>query len=339
MPFEPTGGARAKSAEVGIVIIGRNEGRRLIGCLASARTQVQNLVYVDLGSTDGSPAAAERMGVTVVRLDMSEPFTAARGRNAGYATLKAMKPDICYVQFVDGDCELVPGWLDAAFEFLEKWNEVAVVCGRRRERHPQQSIYNRLCDIEWDTPVGQAVACGGDAMMRAAAFETVGGFRAELVAGEEPELCLRLRQAGWKIWRIDAEMTLHDASMLRFGQCWRRAVRCGQSDAEISWNDSHRSVWVREKRALVASLAWSGILPLTIGIGSFFYPAALAGVLLYPLQVCRIALLRGPKSADAWAYGLFMVLLKFATFQGNIIYYLHHLRGKPIELIEYKQTR
>jgi hypothetical protein len=92
---------------------------------------------------------------------MSQPFTAARGRNAGFAALKAMKRDIRYVQFVDGDCEVVPGWLDAAFVFLENWNEVAVVCGRRRERYPERSVYNRLCDIEWDTPVGQAAACGG----------------------------------------------------------------------------------------------------------------------------------------------------------------------------------
>ena len=42
------------------------------------------------------------------------------------------------------------------------------------------------------------------------------GFNATLIAGEEPELCLRLRQKGWEIWRLDAEMTLHDAAMTKF---------------------------------------------------------------------------------------------------------------------------
>ena len=37
--------------------------------------------------------------------------------------------------------------------------------------------------------------------MRVEAFEAVGGYRAQLIAGEEPELCVRLREIGWKIWR------------------------------------------------------------------------------------------------------------------------------------------
>jgi molybdopterin molybdotransferase len=41
-----------------------------------------------------------------------------------------------------------------------------------------------LCDIEWDTPVGEARACGGIALMRVAAFERAQGFRAEPVLGK-----------------------------------------------------------------------------------------------------------------------------------------------------------
>lgn len=47
---------------VGAVIIGRNEGARLVACLASFPGWVRPLVYVDSGSTDGSVAAARAAG-------------------------------------------------------------------------------------------------------------------------------------------------------------------------------------------------------------------------------------------------------------------------------------
>jgi hypothetical protein len=123
-----------------------------------------------------------------------------------------MKPDLRFVQFIDGDCSLAPEWLEKARAFIGQRNDIAIVCGRRRERHPDASFYNQLCDLEWDTPIGEASACGGDALVRLEAFELVGGFRAQLIAGEEPEL--------WRIWRLDAEMTEHDALITRFKQWW-----------------------------------------------------------------------------------------------------------------------
>ena len=162
----------------------------------------------------------------MVELDLSRPFTAARARNAGFARLEEIDADIRFVQFIDGDCELVDGWLAKAGRVLEERPEVAVVCGRRRERFPERSIYNRLADIEWNSPLGEVKYCGGDAMVRVEAFRQVGGFNPDLIAGEEPELCVRLRQNGGVILRIDAEMTLHDMAMTRFGQWWKRRPGC-----------------------------------------------------------------------------------------------------------------
>src|SRR4029078_12585403 len=180
------------SNELGIVVIGRNEASRLVNCLNSVKRQTNaEVIYVDSGSTDDSPAAAVHLGTKVVNLDISPRFSAARARNEGFAALVELNPNVRFVQFVDGDCELVPGWLEAALEFFARLNDGAVVCGRRRERHPETSIYNRLCDIEWNTPIGEATACGGDAMIRSDAFKSIGGFRSMLIAGEEPELCLR----------------------------------------------------------------------------------------------------------------------------------------------------
>jgi GT2 family glycosyltransferase len=136
-------------------------------------------------------------------------------------------PGLEFVQFIDGDCEIRTDWGRHAVDALKADDSLAVVCGRRRERRPDASIYNQLCDIEWDTGVGEALACGGDAMMRVRAFRGVGGFDPTVIAGEEPELCVRLRRDGWKIRRIDAEMTLHDADITHFSQWWKRARRSG----------------------------------------------------------------------------------------------------------------
>src|SRR6185437_14029394 len=222
------------SDEIGIVVIGRNEGQRLVSCLQSLRSSPHKVVYVDLGSTDGSASVAAELGAYVVHLDPTRPFTAARARNEGVASLNEISPDIKFVQFVDGDCDVDRGWIDTATVFLQSHPDVAVVCGRRRERFPDKSIFIALADIEWNTPCGEAASCGGDSMMRVDAFDTVGGFSPKLIAGEEPELCARLRERAWKIWRLDADMTRHDINLTRFSQWWRRIVRSGYGYAELS---------------------------------------------------------------------------------------------------------
>jgi glycosyltransferase involved in cell wall biosynthesis len=320
---------------IGVVTIGRNEGERLIACLVSVKSQASHIVYVDSGSTDGSATAAERLGASVVRLDLTRPFTAARARNEGFANLKARKPGIRFVQFIDGDCVLVQGWLDTAVAFMEQRKDIAVVCGRRREQHPTASIYNQLCDFEWDTPIGETLASGGDALVRVDAFEAVGGYQPQLIAGEEPELCVRLRELGWKIWRIDADMTRHDAAMKRFGQWWVRTVRGGYAFAEVSrlHRTSPFGIW---KRETARTVFWGGLLPVTIGLGALIHPAALAGALAYFLQICRVAFARGPRYFQSWTCALFTMLAKFAEFQGIMKYCWAQWYHRTGTLIEYK---
>ena len=247
--------------DVGVVAIGRNEGERLRRCLASLAGTVTRIVYVDSGSTDGSVEMARGLGAEVVELDRAVPFTAARARNAGLARLVQVAPDLSLVQFVDGDCEVAAGWIDAAMGSLREQPAVAVVCGRRRERDPGASPFNRLCDMEWDTPLGFADACGGDALMRVEPVRAAGGYDESLIAGEEPDLCLRLRRGGWRILRIDAEMTLHDAAMTRVRQWWRRTMRGGYAYAEgaARHGGGPERYWVREVRS---NWLWGLALPV-----------------------------------------------------------------------------
>lgn len=324
------------SPRIGIVVIGRNEGGRLAACLASLGGMSARTVYVDSGSTDGSVEKAQAMGALTVRLDMSVPFTAARARNAGFDALETAFPDADYVQFVDGDCTLESAWLSRAEAFLQAHEDMAVVCGRRRERHPERSVYNRLCDLEWDTPVGEATECGGDALIRIAAFRDVGGYADDLIAGEEPEMCVRLRARGWRIWRLDAEMTLHDANMLHFGQWWRRAMRAGHAFAQVSSRHaaSPFGIWKRNARR---ALLWGGLLPALILLAAILiHPALLLFFLIYPVQVVRMALRSGPRNRDSWIYAAFAVLAKFPEMQGAARFYINRVLKRANTLIEYK---
>ena len=319
---------------LGIVAIGRNEGERLRACLASLPPRATR-VYVDSGSTDGSVAAARAAGAEVVELPAGTPFTAALARNAGWARLDPQR--IAFVQMIDGDCALAPGWLDAATSALIADPGLAVVFGRRRERFPQASVYNRLCDDEWNVPVAEARSCGGDALFRLSALGAAGGYTDTMIAGEEPDLCLRLRAAGWRIRRIDAEMTAHDAAMTRFGQWWRRSVRAGHAFAELAWRNRGRAdpAW---RRALASSLGWAIGLPLAIVLlVALGFPIAGLLVLIYPLQVARLT---WKGRALGWPFAAqragFLLLSRFSQTIGAASFVWRRATGARPKLIEYK---
>lgn len=317
--------------DVGAVVIGRNEGERLRLCLQSLVPLDRRVVYVDSGSTDHSIDIARDQGVEILELDSRNGFTAARARNAGLDRLSEIASGLSFVQFVDGDCEVRGNWLAEGAAFLRSNPDVAVVCGRRRERNPQMSLWNRLIDREWDTPIGSARACGGDAMMRLDALREVGGFDGNLIAGEEPELCFRLRAAGWKIWRLDAEMTIHDAAMTRFGQWWKRSKRAGFAYAEGAHmhGRSGERYNVRETRR---ALLWGAALPFVAVLGAVLYhPGVLAILLAWPAQMARLTI-KGEDPARA----LFLTLGKFPEAQGVVAFYLASFFGRRRGLIEYK---
>ncbi|MFN0132401.1 MAG: glycosyltransferase [Phycisphaerales bacterium] len=328
-------------AQLGFVAIGRNEGERLGRCLASLRTIGAPIVYVDSGSTDGSVDRARAADASVVELPTDQPFTAARARNAGFERLIAEYPLLPLVHFIDGDCELVPGWIDGALAALAESPTLGVVCGRRVERTPDASIYNRLCDIEWDTPVGPAKACGGDALFRVLAFVQVGGFNPAVIAGEEPELCVRLRAAGWGVRRIGHDMTLHDAAITRFSQWWRRTVRAGHAYAQgaaLHGKPPERH-GVRELRSM---LAWSlGPPALALALA---WPTRGLSLLVLPLaygalfvRVARGQRRLGRSAPHARLYAASIVVAKFAMLRGAAKFWLSSLSGRNPAIIEYKR--
>jgi glycosyltransferase involved in cell wall biosynthesis len=321
--------------QFGVVAIGRNEGLRLKQCLESLRCG-SVVVYVDSGSTDGSPQLARDYGAIVVDLDMQIPFTAARARNAGFACLIKAAPDIDRVQFIDGDCELVEGWPEEALSFLDFHPGVAAVAGRRRERFPARSVYNQLCDWEWDGPIGEVRACGGDVMMRVSVFNAIGGYRADLIAGEEPELCVRIRKCGWRVWRLERDMTIHDAAMTHFGQWWRRAVRGGYAFAQgarLHGAQPERH-WLWESRR---AWLWGILIPIACAlVGLVFGGWTWALWLIFPLQIIRQTV-RGPGPLrQRILLSAFHLLARFPEAYGQVRFLFDRIHGRQGGLIEYK---
>lgn len=327
--------------KVAVVTIGRNEGERFIACVESlSAPEFEGLfkVYVDSGSTDGSVDVAKNAGWTVVELDMSRPFTMARGRNAGFEAVKESGRSIDAVQFIDGDCVVDANWLPKAIYFLNQRSDVASVAGYRRERFPDASLYNAMCDMEWHTSDGEVDSVGGDALIRVSAFAEVSGFDSFLIAGEEPELCYRLRQAGWIIWRLPVSMTYHDARILTAGQWFKRVKRAGYAFARVHWK--HRAgaegFWAREVRSI---LIWGGLFPLLFVLGLFISCwLSAAMVALYGVQWLRISRSEHVQRFDRpFIYALFCMLGKPVEFSGIAKCYMALWRGRSETLIEYKE--
>jgi glycosyltransferase involved in cell wall biosynthesis len=333
-----------KAPVLSVVVIGRNEGDRLKACLLSiqaarGRPDPVEVIYVDSGSTDGSPERAACLGAKVITLD-SGRFSAARARNAGWRV--AASP---FILFLDGDTTLHPGFINTALkEFID--SDTAVVWGQRREIHPEASIYNRVCDLDWIARPGNSLFCGGDSLMRRECLEQTNGFDPELIAGEEPDLCRRIRALGGKILHLAIPMTRHDLALAHLNQYWRRAVRTGHAYAEIAARYRHTSdpLWTQESHhnlrrgslylavpmaALLTAIALHSWIPLAA--------AFTGGALL----VLRTAILSRWKSASWSTLLLFAIhshLQHVPIMQGQLLYRWVRRRGQRRELIEYKSS-
>lgn len=320
---------------IGAVVIGRNEGQRLINCLASMEGEAERLVYVDSGSTDNSIEEARKVGAEVVLLDASEPFTAARARNAGCAALTAGPNPPDYVQFVDGDCVLEPGWLTHAAHALDEHPEIGIITGWRAEIHPEASVYNAMCDFEWHRPAGDIDACGGDMMVRRELFESLGGFNSGVIAAEDDEFCVRVREAGHRVHRLPIPMTYHDAAMLRFPQWWQRAIRSGHGFAQVG--DLHPSHFRNERRRV---WLFGAVLPFLFIVGVVMSLWLLLLVLLaYATSYVRTV--EGLRKAGlplktALRHSVLLFLSKFPNLIGVTRYWKRKRRGWDMEIIEYK---
>jgi GT2 family glycosyltransferase len=323
-------------AHVGVVVIGRNEGDRLMRCLDSlerAGVDPQNIVYVDSGSSDGSVERVSARGVDAIAIE--PPFTAAKGRNAGIKHLLARHEGLFAIQFVDGDCEYFPAWIDVASKAMRDDPTICAVTGMQRERRPEATLYNLLCDVEWTGVVGEIDTFAGNVMVRVQALveteaSTGGLYNPELIAGEDPEFSIRIRKTtGLRIVRIDEPICLHDVDMTKLSQWWKRNVRAGHAYAQVSrmHGEAPLRFWKRETRS---NWLWGAALPLAA--------APLAGPAYVTLfwRIYRGARARGLDAHAARVYAFFTAVGKVPQALGQVKYWWNELRGVKSLIIEYK---
>lgn len=317
---------------VGVVVIGRNEGERLRTCLVAlsrANVPAARVVYVDSGSSDGSVELAHSLGVHAIALE--PPFTAAKGRNAGMAWLQAQHPQLLAIQFVDGDCEYFPAWFDIAAQTLRDDDSIAAVTGILTERHPEASIFNLLCNVEWTGVVGDIDAFGGNVMIRCEALRATGTYNPELIAGEDPEFAVRMKKVtGKRVVRIDEPMCLHDAAMTKASQWWKRNVRSGHAYAQVSrlHGEAPLRFWKRETRS---NWVWGAALPV---VAPWLVPPA---YLVLFWRIYGDARRRGLDAAAARTYAFFTAVGKIPQALGQAKFELNRLRGEKSAIIEYKK--
>jgi GT2 family glycosyltransferase len=317
---------------VGAVVIGKNEGGRLDRALEAVADRLEATVYVDSDSSDGSRERAAPRGVEVIHL-REGPFTPSRGRQVGFEALLARRPDLEFVQFLDGDCVVRPDWIEAAVHHLDAHPGVAAVCGRRREERTAASFWSRLMDVDWEGPSGEASHFGGDSLVRVAALRAAGGWSPNTINAEDVEVSFRLRAAGGRIERLGREMTLHDVRMTRFGEYWRRSLRAGYGYAEVGWRFRHGPGRLLLRR-MASALLYGAVLPVVAVVGAWvWWPLAVGVALLYArlvLQLARFARERGAHRRLALAYGLLNALCKVAAALGVARYALDRLRGRDV---------
>jgi GT2 family glycosyltransferase len=331
-----------QTSDVAIIAIGRNEGERLKSCLRTVVPGAKLVVYVDSGSVDGSPQYAASVGCHVVELDPTRPFSAARARNEGFAYVLQQAPHISFIQFLDGDCDLVEGWLDHGLAALNQRKDVGIVCGNVRELYPEASVYNKLYNLEWQQTPGEIRSSGGRFLIRTEIFDAVGGFRPDVIAAEDDELCIRVRALGWKILQLDADMALHDMAMNRFTEWWRRSVRTGHAYAQVAALHGHngeRYFFAEIRRILV----WAFTLPLlALCLAPFTHGLSLFLLfLLYALQFARTYLRcrkRGWSRDESLIFSTFTAISKFPALVGLLEYLWRHWRGDSLTIIEYRRS-
>ncbi len=331
-------------AVISIVVIGRNEGQRLALCLESVKRMrsvfVKELIYVDSASTDDSPELALRYGATVIVVRPERP-TAAIGRNAGW---RRATSDL--ILFLDGDTVLHPQFAREACDALEEEPSIAAVWGHRREIYPETSIYNRILDLDWIYPPGLTEFCGGDVMMRREVLIETGGFDERLIAGEEPELCRRIRSRGYGILHIDCPMTGHDLQIVRWSQYWKRATRAGHAYAEVSerFRNSKDPFWTSDRRRNMIRGSWwvmSLAVALSVSIFLGVLPILLWFALLLLLSVRSAWKARWKRSTPGvlMLYGFHSHLQQVPILVGQLQYELSKSRKRALKLIEYKERR
>ena len=319
---------------IDVVIIGLNSAKTLAACIESVfacaypRERI-NVVYADGGSTDTSLSIAASHGVNAIKVEAPTP-SPGRQRNAGWRNGSGE-----FVQFLDSDTVMEPGWLGKAIRSFVPGGVVGAVCGNRRELHPERSVFNWIGDLEWNGKPGEVEAFGGDVLISRSVLERTGGYDPDLIAGEDPELSYRIRESGYVILRLAVPMTKHDLAMRTVKQYYKRAFRSGHAFAEI--HSRHRDFKAIEVRRIALRT-----IPFLVGLAAIPFAVIFPWLALAPIVgsaiLIRPRLLLVGKfqdylalgRADARKYAWHASLVVLPQFFGMLRFYYGRLLSRPL---------
>ena len=213
------------------VVIPTYNGRALLEtCIASVsrhtpRDLPSEVVVADDGSTDGTAEwlASTYPDVRVVRLTVNSGFCAAA--NAGIAAARG-----AFIQLLNNDTEVTPGWIEAALAPFDDPNvgSVAPLVLVRHDSMRVDSAGDSYSLVGWPCKRGHGEAAakwsnrpadrvfgasGSSAFYRASALRKVGGFDPSFGSYyEDVDLAFRLRWAGYHCVFTPGSRILHEVS-------------------------------------------------------------------------------------------------------------------------------
>jgi GT2 family glycosyltransferase len=268
-----------RTPEISVVVPVRDGASSLPALLDSLAAQEleparYEIVVVDNASRDGSGEIAAARGARAV----SEPVAnRSRARNAGVAAARA---DV--IAFIDADCRASSGWLAA---LLRCRGSAPLIAGpvEIETRTPPSAIerFEAVTRFDQEAWVGDGWAATANLMIEREAFEAVGGLDpAYRHIGEDVDLCLRARRAGFALGFCPGAVVRHGAEQ-RLDPVLRRAFRSGYSAAQAQRRLGLGHVAWRHPRPVVsprAALAWHRIAAADLAPSERHRQAALAWV-------------------------------------------------------------
>jgi len=214
-----------------VVIVAYDSARDLPATLAALRPQLgdrDELLIVDSASSDDPAAVAG--DARVLRLERNAGF--AGGCNAGAAATTAP-----LLFFLNPDARPAPGCLDAlraaagAHPGWGAWQALVALPGRVEVNTRGGEVH--WLGVGWSGGYGEPVAAAGDEdrtvgfasgaalVVRREAWDAAGGFDADyFMYGEDLDLSLRLRLAGWEIGVVGGAVVEHDYEFAKGTQKW-----------------------------------------------------------------------------------------------------------------------
>ena len=203
-------------SDLSVIIVNYNTSDFLVRCLTSVSCQSDRnieVIVVDNASQDASQDMIRKAFPWVKLIE--------NDRNLGFARANNQALKICrgpYVYFLNPDTEVGHGAFGAMIDFMESHPEVALAGTKvlnpdgslqssieKRypgQKHTRGELHGLKGDIAW--------VLGASMIAKRGVVEDLGRFdESFFLYGEEQDLCLRVRKAGWVIGYIPDAVVTH----------------------------------------------------------------------------------------------------------------------------------